>query len=118
MWTVLCAVLIIALAYWVTKLIASGKWSGFGGRGKRAENMEILSQLTLGRDQRVVLVRCGGRCLLLGVTAGHVETLLELSPEETEQFMTQAAPTEPAQGEQVDFSQILGLARRLRRERR
>jgi flagellar protein FliO/FliZ len=81
--------------------------------------MEILSQLTLGRDQRLVLVRCGGRYLLLGVTAGSVETLLELSGEEAEEFLTQEEPPQSAQmAPRMDFSQALGLVLRQKREKR
>jgi flagellar biogenesis protein FliO len=81
--------------------------------------MEILSQLTLGRDQRLVLVRCGGRYLLLGVTQGGVETLLELSQEEAQEFLTQEEPPEPVQqAPRMDFSQALGLVLRQKREKR
>jgi flagellar biogenesis protein FliO len=66
-----------------------------------------------------VLVRCGGRYLLLGVTTGHVETLLELSSEEAEVFMTQEEPPEPEHlGQRMDFSQALGLVLRQKREKR
>jgi flagellar biosynthetic protein FliO len=119
LWAVVCTALVVGLAYWATKLVASGKWRGFHGRGKRAEQMEVLSRLTLGRDQRLVLVHCGGRYLLLGVTTGHVEMLTELSAEEAEVFMTQEEPPEPVQqGQRMDFSQALGLVLRQKREKR
>ena len=79
LWMLVCVVLIIGLAYWFTKYVA-----GRGGFGvfQAGRQMEVLDQLPLGRDQRVVLARAGGRYLLLGATPAGITLLAELTEEE------------------------------------
>lgn len=92
-WMVVCIVLIIGLAYWFTRNVAGRGAFGAFQTGRR---MEVLDQLPLGRDQRVVLARAGGRCLLLGVTPAGITLLAELTEEEAAAWkQPQAAEERP-----------------------
>lgn len=75
---------VLALTYLATRWIARrgaprGVRPGTGGGG----GLELLCLMSLGRDERLALVRLGERCLLLGVTAGRIELLRELTAEES-----------------------------------
>lgn len=74
-------VLILALAYFFTKYLARFKLSGFTSKASSGR-MQILDQLTMGTDQRLVLVQVGARYLLLGISAAGITELIELSTEE------------------------------------
>ena len=79
LWMLVCVVLIIGLAYWFTKYMAGRGALGAFSAGRR---MEVLDRLPLGRDQSLLLVRAGGRHLLLGVGTAGVSLLAELTEEE------------------------------------
>jgi len=85
---------ILVLAYATTRLVAGGKLFRLPGNGEN--RFRVLAQLNLGKSERLLLVELGERCLLLGVTAYSVQSLLELSPEEAAQWTaereTGAAP--------------------------
>ena len=82
LWMVISVVVVIGLAYWVTRYIARrGAFGAFGPMGT-GEGLELLAQLPLGKDQRVVVTRAGERCFLLGVTAAEITLLAELTEEE------------------------------------
>ena len=76
------AVLIIVLAYWFTRYVVGRGALGPRLGGRNAGQMEVLVQLALGREERLVLVRVGERYLLLGVTAGSISALAELTKED------------------------------------
>lgn len=65
-------------AYFVSKWVAK-KYSPTGGSSMG--NIEILDRSSLGKDQHLVLVRSGGKVLLLGVTAHNIQKIDELDPE-------------------------------------
>ncbi len=60
-----------------------------GQRGV-ALRIEPLAQLNVGKSERLLVVRLGSRCLLLGVTAGGISPLAELTEEEVAQWQAQA----------------------------
>lgn len=82
LWMVLSVAAIIGLAYWFTRYVAGR--GGFGAFGplKAGEGLELLAQLPLGREQKLVLARVGERYLLLGVTASAISLLAELTEQE------------------------------------
>ena len=83
LWLIVCVALVLALAYWCTRMMAG---SGRFGPAGASRDLEIRSQLSLGREQRLVLARAGERWLLLGVTASNVTLLAEFTPEEAAQW--------------------------------
>ena len=62
--------------------------------------MELLDQLALGREQRVVLARVGERYFLLGVTNNEISPLAEFTAEEAEAWRREQtedpSPTPPS----------------------
>ena len=83
-------ILILVLAYWVTRWIAAGGARTAGGRIRSpggAGRVRILGQLNLGRGERLVLACVSGRCYLLGVTAGSVTLLKELPDGEAAEWL-------------------------------
>ncbi len=88
---------VLVLTYFATRWIARrgaprGMLPGTGGGG----GLELLCLLSLGRDERLALVRLGERCLLLGVAAGRIELLCELTAEESAAWVAgQASGTTP-----------------------
>ncbi len=74
-------ILILFGAYFFTKNLPRMRIGGFLGASRGAK-MRILDQLSMGRDWRIVLVQVGSRHLLLGVAAGEISLLAELSSEE------------------------------------
>ncbi len=78
---------ILALAWWATRWIATrGVGSAF--LGNQGAEFCVLRQITVGRAERLLLVRLGERCMLLGVTAASITLLKELNEEEAAYWMT------------------------------
>lgn len=73
---------VLVLAYWVTRLIGRHGMPGWAKAPAGQGCLEILWQASLGKSERLVLVRVEKRCLLLGVTSGGIQVLTELSEEE------------------------------------
>lgn len=82
LWMIVSIVVIIGLAYWFTKYVAGRGGLGAFGPLKAGEGLELLAQLPLGREQRLVLTRVGERYFLLGVTASNISMLAEFTAEE------------------------------------
>lgn len=81
----LTTVAVLALAYWVTRWIGRRGMPGFSASG--TEGQQVLWQLSLGKSERLVLVRLDRRCLLLGVTSGGISVLSELTEEEAAKWL-------------------------------
>ena len=81
-----CVAGILALAYWVTRLI--GKYgASMYPSGARMGELCVLRQIPVGRAERLVLVRLHQKCLLLGVAQGGVSVLAELSEEDSAKWL-------------------------------
>ncbi len=91
--TLAVIVFVLAMAYVFTRYVAGHTISG--GLAKGGEHLSVIAQLSLGREQKLILVRLGERCLLLGVTQSSIVCLRELSAEETAELQQKAA-AEPA----------------------
>ena len=94
LWMILSIAVIIGLAYWFTKYVAGRGGLGAFGPLKAGEGLELLAQLPLGRDQRLVLARAGERYFLLGVTASNISMLAEFTEEEAALWREQAGTTD------------------------
>lgn len=75
-------ILILLLAYWVTRFIGQKGLPGWARGMQNSGELRILWQLSLGKGERLLLVRLHERCLLLGVSGGGITVLTELSREE------------------------------------
>ncbi|MCI9119951.1 MAG: flagellar biosynthetic protein FliO [Oscillibacter sp.] len=87
LWLVVCVALILVLAFWFTRF--AGSRGGFGGL-QPPRQMELLDQLPLGRDQRLVLTRVGERFFLLGTGPGGINLLAEFTAEEAAAWKSEA----------------------------
>lgn len=89
----LCILLILALAYGATRLVAGGGGrlsAPFLGGGR----LKVLDQISLGREQKLLLAQALERYYLLGVSPGGITMLCELSAEEVESWEKTKAETE------------------------
>ena len=98
-WMLVCVLVVIVLAYLVTRYVA-GRGGMIGASGG-SERFKVLARLPLGREQSAVLVKAGEKYLLLGVTASEIAVLKELTREEAEAVyaLPPDQPTPPSFGE-------------------
>lgn len=80
-------ILVLVLAYWCTKLIGRRGLPGWAAGTGGGERAQILWQISLGKSERLVLIRMNQRCLLLGVTSGGINVLTELTDEEAADWL-------------------------------
>ena len=87
LWALAVTVLMLALAYWFTRYVV-GRLAG-GRLLPRQSRMTVLEQLSVGRDQRLLLVKVGDKVYLLGVTSGGITRLETLTAEEAASWMAE-----------------------------
>lgn len=95
LWMLAAVVVVLVLAYLATRWISTRGIGGVMGGGSGGDFC-VLRQIVVGRSERLMLVRLRERCLLLGVTAGGISLLMELEPEEAEDWFNpkpNAAPS-------------------------
>lgn len=92
LWALLVTALVLVLAYWFTRHVV-GRMAGGGlARGRR---IQVLEQVHLGKEQRLLLVRMGERLYYLAAAPGGVTVLRELTQEESAEWLSQE-PSAPA----------------------
>jgi flagellar protein FliO/FliZ len=98
--------IVVGLMVLATKVVRK---RGYGGavaaptRGAPAAEVEVLARRGLSRNSSVVVVRAGGRNLVLGVSDNNVTLLSEADAAVLEQVVTEDVPvprTGPARGTQ------------------
>lgn len=108
----LAAVLLVLAGAWVFTRWAGknlgGGFIGLGGSG----HIEVLDRTNLDRDRAILLVRAGGRYLLLGSAPGGLTLLAELTAEEGENWNPPAPSNDPERP-----PEFLALLRRLREKK-
>lgn len=88
--------IILGAAYWVTRYVGR---KGPGNVGKQKENLRIVGALALGREQKLLVVQVGEKHLILGVTAGEIRLLGELTEQEAAGLQKDMEPAPPGFGE-------------------
>ncbi|MEA4934022.1 MAG: flagellar biosynthetic protein FliO [Lawsonibacter sp.] len=83
----LSILLILLLAYLFTKYVVGRSTLGISAVKKPSGELCVLSQLSVGRGEQLVLVKLHARCLLLAVTSTEISVLTELSQEEAEPWL-------------------------------
>lgn len=83
LWALAVTCAVLALAYWFTRHVVGRTAVGRSRQGRLA----VLEQISLGREQRLVLARVGDTVYLLGVTQGGITCLRVLSEEEAGPFL-------------------------------
>ena len=84
-------ILILTLAYWTSRWVASHGApgaSGWNGGGV----FRVIGRIAVGRSAALTLVRVGERCLLLGVTEHHITLLKEWDGGEFDAFLNDMPP--------------------------
>ena len=113
LWALILTCGVLVLAYWSTRHVVGRMATKrmVGGR------MEVLDQMSLGRDQRLVLVRAGETVYVLGVASGSISCLRVLTKEEAEGWITPGLQPGPdgSGGEGLHFREAL---RRVLEQRR
>lgn len=107
LWTLICVVAILGLAYWFTRFVVGKQYRFKGGRRQGKDQIEILSQQPLGKDQRIAVARVGTRYFLVGIAPNSVSLLSELKEEDI--VCAEESPEPPAAG-QLSFREALDLA--------
>jgi flagellar biosynthetic protein FliO len=106
LWVVVCILVILGAAYWFTRHVVGTGLYRPGGVGANSRGMEILAQRSLGKEQRLLVAQIGERCFLLGVSAGSISNLAELTAEEAEFWKNPPEGAQPS-GFRDQFSRIL-----------
>lgn len=95
LWMLLAVAVVLVLAYLATRWISTRGISGVMGGGSGGDFC-VLRQIVVGRNERLLLVRLRERCLLLGVTAGGISLLMELEPEDADEWFNPKPNTAPS----------------------
>lgn len=85
----LIVIVVLVLAYGCTRFLGACGMAGTPGGIRKSEDLYVMRQIGIGRNQRLLLVRMGERCLLLGVSSEAVTLLLQLEGEEAKQWFEQ-----------------------------
>lgn len=107
--------LILLLAYLFTKYVAGRGLLG-GLSAGRDEDLKILAQLATGKDQRLLLVKAGGRYFLIGSAPSGISNIAEFTEEEAKVWTDKADPPEGGQNN-PSFRESLQTVLRQRRQR-
>ena len=105
--------LVLTGAFLFTRWAGRNLGGGFAGLGG-GRRVEVLDRTGLGKDQAILLVRAGGRYLLLGSAPGGLTLLAEFTREEGEEWETPASPGGPEEKRPPEF---LALLQRLREKK-
>ena len=85
----LCLILILVLAYFASRWVATRGAAGFRGIPAigSSDQLRVVAQVPVGRSESLVLVYLQGKCYLLGVTASSISLITELEGDEAEAWM-------------------------------
>ena len=79
--TLLIVVVILYGAFWATKFIGQGYASASNSR-----NMNIVEQVTIGRDKSIAVVKAGDSFYLVGITPGSINLISQLNDDDKVEF--------------------------------
>ena len=79
--TLVIVVLILYGAFWATKFIGQG-YAATGSSG----NMNIVEQITVGRDRSIAVIKAGESFYLVGITPGSISLISEIKEEDQMTF--------------------------------
>ena len=73
---VLTVAVVLLLAYWCSRLLAK-QWV----RGNGGANLQVIEQIQIGQNQRILLLKAGKTNYLIGVSQSSVQMLAEVEGE-------------------------------------
>lgn len=105
LWALILTCGVLILAYWFTRHVA-GRLTI---KRKADGRMEVLDQLPVGRDQRLILARVGETVYLLGVSSGNISCLRVFTKEEAADWLTPGPRQHTGEtgGEKIPFREAL-----------
>lgn len=83
-WSILVIIAILVLAYLFTRFVAGR--SGGGMLRYRGRRITVLEKVTVGKDQKILLVKMGENYYFLGCAQGGITCLEQVSQEEADQW--------------------------------
>lgn len=108
LWYLFCIVAVIGLAYWTTRKLGTVPGAAVLGRQKNPLRIQLLAQLSLGRDEKLLVVQTGGRTFLLGAASGGISCLAEFTEEDLQVWRESSAPVESPGGFSEVFRSVSG----------
>ena len=106
---------IIGLAYWFTRYIVGGNQMRSMGLLQKNDQLLVLAQTPIGKDQRLAVVQAGTRYFVVGITAQNISMLAELS--EDEAALWQKSQSEKGHAQAPAFQQAFMDALQKRKKR-
>ena len=97
--------LVLAGAYLFTRWAGLNLGSGF--LAARGSQLQVVDRVSTGRDQAVLVIKAGQRCLLLGSSPAGLTQLAELTQEEGENWSPPAPQEGPEQKRAPDFRALM-----------
>ncbi|MCI9146931.1 MAG: flagellar biosynthetic protein FliO [Hungatella sp.] len=94
---VLTAASVLLLAYWCSRLLAK-QWV----RGSGTGNLQVIEQIQIGQNQKLLLLKAGETNYLIGVSQAGVQMLAEVEGE-----FQAAEPSKPEPLTQLPFRDVL-----------
>lgn len=95
--SILMTAAVLVLAYWCSRLLGKG-WNRHSGTG----HLKVLDQIQVGQDRRILLLKAGRHCYLIGVSSAGVQLLARME----DSFEENDIGEESVRG-QADFRQLL-----------
>ena len=96
---IVAVVVITGLAYWFTRHVIGGNRVKSLGTLQKKEQLQVLAQTQIGKEECLAVVQAGKRYFVVGVTPQNISLLAELTEEEAsiwqpcqEEESTPAAP--------------------------
>ena len=105
---VLAVIGVLFLAYWCCRMLGK-QW----GMNACSGNMKVISQLQVGQDRRILLLRTGEHHYLIGVSQAGIQLLAEVEGDIEEDM-----PLYPKDMVKPSFQEILDKYRKFRDEKK
>ncbi len=101
---ILAVVGVLFLAYWCSRMLGK-QW----GMNACSGNMKVISQLQVGQDRRILLLRIGEHHFLVGVSQAGIQLLAEVEGDFMEDI-----PQSPQDVIKPSFQEVLDRYRKFR----
>ena len=96
--SVLTVLIVLVIAYWCSRVLAR-QWMKSSG----SANLQIIEQLQVGQNQRILLLKTGGSHYLIGVSQAGIQCLAEVKGD----FETEPLPPAQEGPAQFPFQEIM-----------
>lgn len=103
-WSILLIIVILVLAYLFTRFVAGR--SGGGILRYRGRRITVLEKVTVGKDQKILLVKMGEHYYFLGCAQGGISCLEQVSQEESDRW-NQESEAQKANAQEMSFREAL-----------